>query len=64
MTDTLDNNDVHLMDLRLYVNAGMAFPACQADVELLDLDCTYWEVTRVRTKITCPRCRQLSEQER
>lgn len=48
---------VHYRDLRLLVNAGMAFPACFAMAEKLDLDRGRLATSPDPHKVTCKRCR-------
>jgi hypothetical protein len=47
---------VHLIDLRLRVNAGMDFPTCQAGAKLLDTDKGRWELANVKDAVTCKKC--------
>jgi hypothetical protein len=47
---------IHLRSLRLYVNAGMQFPACKANEPLLDLNCTNWDMTYNKQEVTCLKC--------
>lgn len=47
---------VHLVDLRLSVNAGMDFPTCCAGAQLLDLDKGRWDMANVKDAVTCKRC--------
>lgn len=46
----------HLRSLRLFVNAGIRFPACEGGKPLLDMDKTRWDITADRTKVTCKKC--------
>lgn len=46
---------VHAPDTRLYVNAGMLFPACAANAPLLDIDKGRWTVGK-SVDVTCKRC--------
>lgn len=45
----------HIKDIRLYNNAGMSFPVCQASAKLLDTDKSAWKADRAR-KATCKHC--------
>jgi hypothetical protein len=47
---------VHLRDNRLFVNAGMNYPTCQANVELLNLDASHWITTGNLNLVTCKHC--------
>ena len=49
---------IHWRSIRLFVNAGMAFPACYATAELLDLDKGSLPTTGNRLEVTCKRCKQ------
>ena len=40
------------MDLRLYVNAGMSFPACYAGAKLLDTSKAHLMVTALHEAVT------------
>lgn len=46
---------MHIKDIRLFNNAGMSFPVCQAGAKLLDLDKTAWK-TGTEDEATCKRC--------
>jgi hypothetical protein len=54
---------VHLMDIRLRVNAGMAFPACCAKAPLLDTDKSHWVTSAFKANVTCKRCLKLPRRE-
>ena len=47
---------VHRRDTRLFVNAGMNFPACYANEKLLDCDKGRFPVTTVAGEVTCRNC--------
>ena len=47
---------LHLRDMRLYINAGMAFPACKASAKLLDVDEGRLPTTNDHNQVTCKRC--------
>jgi len=47
---------MHYRDLRLFNNAGIAFPACRAGDELLDMDCGSWPTSGIKQNVTCPEC--------
>jgi hypothetical protein len=49
---------VHIRDIRLYNNAGISFPACQAGAKLLDLDKSCW-TTRGAEDATCINCKRI-----
>lgn len=49
---------VHLEDIRLKNNAGMAFPVCYAGAKLLDLDKSGLPLTPHQDKATCKRCKK------
>lgn len=49
----------HLIDNRLFVNAGMRFPACKAREELLDLDAARWSLTNEPAEVTCKTCKKI-----
>ena len=54
---------VHMRHGRLYVNAGMRFPLCYANAELLDLDKTLLPTTGEAKEVTCKHClRQMKKQ--
>ena len=46
---------MHFRDIRLFSNAGMAFPVCKANAKLLDTE-TRLTVTSDKTKVTCKNC--------
>ena len=48
----------HIKDIRLANNAGIAFPVCQANVDLLDMDKTGW-IMAPADQATCQHCRRL-----
>jgi hypothetical protein len=48
----------HLRSLRLFINAGMAFPECVSGAAALDLDAARWEVTGDMLAVTCRNCRK------
>jgi hypothetical protein len=50
---------IHKRDVRLYVNAGMAFPACKANAKLLDLDAARLRMAGAGETVTCKRCLRL-----
>lgn len=47
---------VHLRDVRFFVNAGMNFPVCQRDAELVDLEKCGWLMSATAEDITCINC--------
>lgn len=47
---------VHLRDRRLFVNAGVRFPACYANSELLDTDKSKLQTTGTLSEVTCKNC--------
>ena len=47
----------HIRDIRLFNNAGMSFPVCQANAPLLDLDKGHWPCAR-REQATCKHCQR------
>lgn len=49
---------MHFRDIRLFVNAGMSFPTCHANAELLDLDKNYWWTTNRKEDVTCKKCKK------
>lgn len=52
----------HFRDIRLRNNAGMDFPHCRANADLLDLDASRWRTTGDRHNVTCLAClRKLAE---
>lgn len=53
---SLPTGQVHLSDIRLKNNAGMSFPVCAADEDLLDLDKSRWPQTNAMKEVTCPNC--------
>jgi len=55
---SLPTGQFHLRDIRLRNNAGMDFPLCAADEELLDLDKGRWPTTGSMDEVTCPDCRR------
>lgn len=50
---------IHYRDQRLYVNAGMRFPACYAGAALLDLDKGRLMTTGDPACIECHTCRRI-----
>lgn len=52
----MKKNKTHIRDIRLYNNAGISFPVCRAGAEMLDLDCTRYEMANPETAATCLRC--------
>jgi hypothetical protein len=46
----------HWTDIRLKNNAGINFPACCAQVKMLDLDKTRYTTTGEKAKVTCKTC--------
>ena len=46
---------IHIRDIRLFNNAGMSFPVCCADEELLDVDKARWKCGPVK-EATCKKC--------
>jgi hypothetical protein len=46
----------HKRDIRLFANAGMAFPACHSNAKLLDTDKSVWKTTGDNDKVTCKKC--------
>ena len=55
---SLPTGQIHLRDIRLRTNAGMDFPLCSADEELLDLDKSRWATTGDMDEVTCPNCKE------
>jgi hypothetical protein len=53
----MSKNKMHLKDNQLYVNAGMNFPTCHADAELLDLEKAWLPLTSEINEVTCKRCK-------
>ena len=51
---------VHAQSLRLYVNAGMSFPACYGNAALLDLDKCRLPMTVDSEKVTCKHCLRIA----
>lgn len=47
---------MHFRDLRLFANAGMAFPTCKANAAKLDLTRANLPTTNEREAVTCPEC--------
>jgi hypothetical protein len=47
---------VHMRDIRLFNNAGMQFPVCQAGAALLDCDKGHWQITTNEAEVTCKLC--------
>ncbi len=47
---------IHLHSTRLFVNAGMEFPLCQANARLLDCDKGHWKTTGNVRKVECRNC--------
>lgn len=47
---------MHLRDIRLRNNAGLAFPLCYASAALLDTDKGYLPTTGEFNEVTCKRC--------
>jgi hypothetical protein len=47
---------MHYRDLRLFNNAGIAFPACRARDELLNMDCGSWPTSGIPRDVVCPEC--------
>jgi len=47
---------VHFRNLRFRNNAGMDFPQCYSNADLLDLDKGRLPTTGVDTEVTCKRC--------
>jgi len=45
----------HIRDVRLFNNAGISFPMCQANARLLDLDKSVWPTTGDK-EATCKNC--------
>ena len=54
---------VHLRDTRLFVNAGMRFPACHASAPMLDCDKSRLATTTDRAAVSCKRCLRLIRNE-
>ena len=51
---------VHYVDTRLRNNAGMDFPACYAQAQLLDTDKGHLYTTTFREDVTCARCKRIA----
>lgn len=47
---------MHLRDRRLWINAGMHFPACFANQTPLDTDKSRLWTTPIREDVTCKNC--------
>jgi hypothetical protein len=47
----------HIRDIRLFNNAGISFPVCQASVKLLDMDKTAWPTSNDHRDATCAHCK-------
>jgi len=56
-TVILGRGRVHLRHLRLFVNAGMHFPVCYANAELLDTYKSGLKTTADWDAVTCSNCR-------
>jgi hypothetical protein len=52
---------IHLQDQRLFINAGMRFPACYAKAELLDTDKSRLPSTSDPKRVTCGKCQRLAK---
>jgi hypothetical protein len=48
----------HIRDIRLFNNAGMPFPVCQANAPLLDVDKARWPYAD-KSVATCKHCQRL-----
>lgn len=46
----------HARSVRLFVNAGLRFPLCQAGAEKLNLDAGRWITTPDVHKVNCGNC--------
>ena len=53
---------IHWRDQRLFVNAGMRFPACQANAIPLDTDKSRWMTTSDPMCIECKTCKGMYEE--
>jgi hypothetical protein len=47
---------IHKRDSMLFNNAGMAYPTCQSNTQLLDTDKSAWKTTGDNDKVTCKKC--------
>jgi hypothetical protein len=47
---------IHYRSIRLYVNAGMAFPECYSNAPLLDLEKSALPTTGDINQVTCKKC--------
>jgi hypothetical protein len=47
---------LHYRDVRLFANAGMAFPMCYAAAATLDVNKGRLPTTADREAVTCPKC--------
>lgn len=52
----------HARSLRLFNNAGIRFPLCYANAQLLDMDKSRLTVTSDRADVSCKRCQKLLRQ--
>lgn len=55
---SLPTGQIHLTDIRLKNNAGIDFPGCAADEDLLDLDKGRWLTSGDLDEVTCPNCKK------
>jgi hypothetical protein len=49
----------HFTHQRLFVNAGMKFPACEGNAELLNLDAGRWNISSDVYEVTCKKCKKI-----
>ena len=47
---------VHMRSTRHFVNAGMNFPLCRTNEDLLDLDASGWPMEAYPDFVTCDEC--------
>ena len=57
------NVKIHMIDRRLFCNAGMEFPVCHRNCKKgLDLDKCHLPLTNNFKRVTCKRCLKLQPQ--
>ncbi len=54
---------MHYVHKRLYLNAGISFPACHADRDLLDMDKARLPSTTARALVDCKHCARIMARE-
>ncbi len=55
----MKTKNVHMRDIRLSNNAGIDFPVCHANAEMLDLDKSRLPTTGKMQEVTCERCKRM-----